>query len=489
VLDVRGDLAYVAISTTRGGPGYLEVVDISNPNFPQARGACVTDGFYSDIAVTASGSHAMLLLDGWPNSLINIVDVQDPDNPVYVDQYDLYLDSTELEIAGSRMIVLDSECSGLYSFSLAVPTAPLQEGAVFKYCGGFGFGIEAGVAAIIDYSGLGLLHVGSGRVAGYLAGFIYGNCFDVVVDSGIAYVANLGYSPSHMYGMYTVDISDPEHPIYLGEITSMAGVSGLVVQGARAYLAAQAGFVIVDVSLPETPSTVATYATATNAYDVVVVGERAYVACGSYLEILDISNESEPVLLGSTYDGRGNRIAHYGDHVYVGRRGAGPVRIVNVADPAAPYHVGLVDVASSEDVLIRGSLLYTIERIDEYTSRLLVVDVLTGASPVILGSCLVPGRASGLARDGDVLYVTSEYFGVFIYDVSDPGNPVVVGAYNPTNVPSLYSNHFKAIALSETAVCFVDNDGIFYLAGQHCPGRVDQHHTPGPPVQLDLERW
>jgi len=485
---VRGNLVYLAISAIRGGSGNMTIVDISDPEDPQERGSCIVEHSFDDIALTESGRHAMLLGDSWPYSFIDIMDVQDPDAPVYVDQYDLFFESTELEISGSRMFILDSECGGLYGYDLTVPTAPVQESAVFKFCGGTGFDLESGLAAIIDASGLGLLEVGSGRAARYISGFIYGSCTDVAISGDVAYLANQGYGPLPLYGLYTADISDPEHPSVLGEITSVTGITGLDVHGARAYLAGESALSIVDVSAPSAPTTVSTFPTSTSPQDVLVVGERAYVACSSALDIIDISDETAPVLMSATYGGHGTRIDHYGDHVYVGRRNL-PVRIVNVADPADPHLVGLVDISSSDDVLIRGALLYALEYLEQYASRLHVVDVSNGASPAILGSCNIPGVATGLAREGDILYVTSSQFGLFVCDVSNPANPILLGAYNPMNAPYVSSNSFTAVALGDAAACIVGAEGLFMLARKHCPGRPDLKQLPSPLRIQDLELW
>jgi len=50
-----------------------------------------------------------------------------------------------------------------------------------------------------------------------------------------------------------------------------------------------------------------------------------------------------------------------------------------------------------------------------------------GCFPVIVGNSTIPSNASGVFSDDDHAYVTDENFGLWVFDISDPGAPVQAG--------------------------------------------------------------
>ncbi|MEO5626810.1 MAG: hypothetical protein ABIQ70_12445 [Dokdonella sp.] len=216
---------------------------------------------------------------------------------------------------------------------------------------------------------------------------------DIPVDGGRAYLAVWGY------GVLIVDLADPMHPVELGRF--------------------------------EFP-----FATAIEAH-----GNRVSVASttnGGIFKILDVSNPVLPQELGllatrQTYDltVRGNYVYLFDDSAFRD----GGLRIVNVANPAAPTLVGQ-DVGCAEadgvDVSADGNTTYMACAYDTtFANALRIVDTTNNARPTLLGSISLPG-SPGLPDDnvahsvvvaGNVAYVGNED-GLDKVDVSNAAAPV-----------------------------------------------------------------
>ena len=139
--------------------------------------------------------------------------------------------------------------------------------------------------------------------------------------------------------------------------------------------------------------------------DAVVVGDLAYCASGGGLTIWDISG-STPRYLGAC-DTRGFAIS------------------VAVAGQRA--YVGTIT-------------LFFLPWTLEIYGGLEAIDVSRPARPTLLGRCDVPAMAPGqmaVSDSGDYLYVVEPGFGLWIFDVSDPDQPVVAATHQlpPSSQP------------------------------------------------------
>ena len=131
--------------------------------------------------------------------------------------------------------------------------------------------------------------------------------------------------------------------------------------------------------------------------------------------------DSENVSLVSRY-ARGPHwsIAARGSQVFYGT-GASLV-IVDYENPEEPREVGEVILPTLfKGIAIDGDYAY----LSVWTMGMYVVDISDIANPTIVGS--VEGEVKGrIAYYSDHVYVMNEYEGVWIYNVSDPGNPEYV---------------------------------------------------------------
>ncbi|MBP8810638.1 MAG: hypothetical protein KBG48_29900 [Kofleriaceae bacterium] len=172
------------------------------------------------------------------------------------------------------------------------------------------------------------------------------------LDGGRAYLANTSL------GLEIYDLADPAAPVRLGEFPnpSSAGdvfLHDLYVAGDRAYLNFWgAGMVIVDVSNPAAPRAVGTFAdygeTTSHSNWVTRVGGRSIAAhgdeqWGSHLRLVDVT-EGTAGFLRETAEWKtrdevsAHNIMAFGSRVYIAYYQDG-VRVIDIADPAAPRQV------------------------------------------------------------------------------------------------------------------------------------------------------
>ena len=164
-------------------------------------------------------------------------------------------------------------------------------------------------------------------------------------------------------------------------------------------------------------------------YAVAVQGNYAYIGVGQRLVILDISDPSSPVEVGRTDifpDALISDIAVSGDYAYVADGESG-LRIVNVANPAAPFEVGFYDTSGwAEGVAVVGDYAY----VADAESGLRIVNVTNPVAPIEAGFYDTPDWAMNVAVVGGYAFIADDGSGLRIVDISNPAAPVEVGFYD-----------------------------------------------------------
>jgi hypothetical protein len=241
---------------------------------------------------------------------------------------------------------------------------------------------------------------------------------NLVVKNGILYYGDF------RGGLCTVDVSDPENPVFLDRLLLPQHVhvlkeaQGLDVVGGYAYVANPwGGMAVVDVSNPANLFQVGYYdkpeGTFPGIWDVAVRDGFAYVLCQSYgVQVLDVSDPAYPVY---------------------------------VSEILLPY--GMPDFISNDqpplDVLLEGDIMFVSNGHD----GVYVCDISNPYNPYVLEHIVLPTVpdetrknyrfAWGLALRGQTLFVCSGKVGVMAYDVSEHfgGQPVSEPVYEPLQPP------------------------------------------------------
>jgi hypothetical protein len=99
--------------------------------------------------------------------------------------------------------------------------------------------------------------------------------------------------------------------------------------------------------------------------------------------------------------------------------------------------------------------------------RLVTLDITDPAQPLFRGqSELIPGGVSGIAITGTVAYVAALEGGVYAVDVSDPGQPAIVGHYDDMDeatglaVTVVVEGSYVYVAYGDAGLCVLQiNDG------------------------------
>jgi hypothetical protein len=259
---------------------------------------------------------------------------------------------------------------------------------------------------------------------------------DVVVANGIAYVVG-------WVSLWAVDVSDPRHPTVLGSVATPAFMQRVVVEGDRAYLS--------------------TYNQLTT------------------LAIADIADPANMRVLGSMFVDNPRDIVVRNRRVYIASEGGSEItsglRIVDVANPAAPVQIGAD--ATCGAVAIARSVAF----LDDTGTTLALgcedgsvhlLDVSDAAAPAPLGSLALADEFNGalsLAVSRHHLYV-GHYVGVDDFDLTDRESPHLVARYpasSPIYTERSASNAFMAVSFLGGTYSYSRTD----VASAH----THSHHT------------
>jgi hypothetical protein len=185
---------------------------------------------------------------------------------------------------------------------------------------------------------------------------------------------------------------------------------------------------------PVNASIVTSSAAAGSVRGVFVSGRYAYVAAsGTGFAIFDISNPSYPKFISSDNATQASDVVVSGRYAYIAG-GVDGMTIYDIYAPAGPQRITtILGGGSIDNIKLRGRYLYAA---DSVNGQIYIIDVSNPGNPAVVGSIASAG-AFGIAVDGDFLYSvnvrnSSDVFDVFY--VRDPSNPQYVTTYNDGNV-------------------------------------------------------
>jgi hypothetical protein len=292
------------VAAERGGLTRLDISTPSNLVLLQQYPTPVVEGE----AIAIAGTKAFVQ----GNQGVNIVDIADPENPVWLSSVN-WLDGAPYDMAAQGNYVYVADCGwGLRVLDVSNPLSPVL--------------------------------VGSYRSGGYP--------FGVAVAGDYAYLASRGV-------FEVINVSNPTAPVLSGsygmEIQHFA--YDVEVAGDYAYIASQSGgLAIVNVSNPAQPSLAGALATGDVTYDLAVAGEYVYLAGSGGVSVVDVDTPSAPVLVGTYPSHRGSL---WGitllDHYAIAADDLGGALVLDVTNPAQPqlanYYglVGAVHAAAASD--------------------------------------------------------------------------------------------------------------------------------------------
>ena len=422
---VVGDYAYVA-----AGSGGLRVVDISDPSNPTEVGACETPDWAEDVAVAGDYAYVADYNDG----VLRVVDISDPFNPTEVGFCNTPINPTSVALGGNYAYVAAGN-RGLRVVDISDPSNPTEVGFCNTAFPPMRVALGGNYAYVAAWSGgLRVMDVSDPSSPTEVAFYdVMWDPEDVAVAGGYAYIVDYNDDV-----LRVVDVLTPSNPTEVGACDTPGWARGVAVDGGHAYVAdGWAGLRVVDVSTPSNPTEVGACDTPGYAVGVAVAANYAYVAehpawdgsqwVGGGLRIINVADPAAPTEAGF-YDtpGYARDVAVAGNYAYVAAEYDG-LRVINVTDPAAPSEAGFHDTAGyAQGVAVAGNYAYVADGYD----GLRIINVSDPAAPTEAGFYDTQGDARGVAVAGNCAYVGAGAFGgLRVVDISDPSNPTEAGYY------------------------------------------------------------
>lgn len=169
--------------------------------------------------------------------------------------------------------------------------------------------------------------------------------------------------------------------------------------------------------------------------DIVVDGARAYVAAGAGgLQVVGLDAPGPRLLGSASTTGKARGVAASGDYAYVAADLAG-LRVFNVATPETPVEVGHVSSGGRVIALAaRPPYVYLADQ----NALLAVADVSRPDAPQVVTILNGDARVLDLAVQGDRLYLATNR-GLRVMSLADPAQPTEIGRYPATGYYTLYS--------------------------------------------------
>ncbi len=397
----RDDYLYIA-DYTNG----LQILDVSDPTSPVHVGEYVTKYGYD---VFVKGDYAYMANNSYG---VEIVDISDLSNPVPVGEFDDNSGAAQRVFVVGDVAYVSNREGGLQILDVSVPAAPSLLGSYDTH----------------RYS------------------------YGVAVKGSYAYLA------AYRDGLITVDISNPSNPVtvFTNRWTTYPYAYNLDIDGDYAYVASiSRGLTVFDVSMPSTPSLVTAYDLGyENVRDVKIFGNYAFCANSYYSEdrnstnalcVVDISDPSSPVYIGGYNNGsRAYGVDVQGQYAYLAAYSNG-LEIIDISNPTNPVFAGSYIRSPFDTYDLPHPYSWQVDVSGQYAylmdsgQILEIIDVSNPQTPTRIGSCHLGWADSSVNLFVQYPYVYIAYaasgrpekIGLWIVDVSDPANPVIV-ADHPT---------------------------------------------------------
>ena len=300
--------------------------------------------------------------------------------------------------------------------------------------------------------------------------------------TGVEIVGNRAYVHDDGEGLIILDVTDPTKPVRLGNYYSPAVLRQMAKEGDLLYVSdAWNGFTVLDVSDASHPQVVGVYlaehieifdvcrgmivALGVDAWGIDVQDDLVYLSAGFLgLEVVDVSDPSQPTLLGAfripnplssreRFDAVNvsGGVAHVGFYDYITCGSALSTFLnLDITSPQSIFELGRVvhSVGEAKKIVLNQQSVAFIGRGIDGEEEL-TIDTSNPADPIIINEgdnhsprmddilevadVALDGNTLFLAAPDDEAYVDENgkfagmfESGLYIQDVTDPANPVVL---------------------------------------------------------------
>jgi len=280
------------------------------------------------------------------NAGVNVVSVQDPQNPLYATAFHDDSDDEEkpaYNIAFRQQHLLITQGSyGLSIINVSDVNALERVGGYSTFGSYYGISVQGDYAYVTDFEDEIIIMDVSFPALPYPWTTI---AVDTIPLSTFV-TGNLLYCALGKGGLGIYDISQSDAPILLSQYETEDDASSVVVENETAYLTIMKnGLVLIDVTDPENPVELSTQNTPGTALELTVVNSYAYVADSvAGLQVIDCNDLSNPQIVGSNSPGPPLLdVIIQGNYAYCAAGDDGIIAF-DISDPTRPQILKTLDL-------------------------------------------------------------------------------------------------------------------------------------------------
>lgn len=416
-LDLQYPYLYVAAYD-----GGLRIVDVSTPSAPVEIGSFDTDCYAMDVKVVGALAYVADMYDGG----LKVFDVSDPQHPVVDGFQTTDGPPWSVDVAGQRAYVVD-DYAGFHAFDLSGGGDPQLLATVWMDDLGYQVQVQGDYAYVAeDWEGLAIYDVSALPVITPVGWHdTPGSCWRETLDGDRIYLAD------QEGGIRIMDVSTISNPTEIGTWNPVGFSRRVVVRDRYAYVSCDSdGLRIIDSFAAGGPKEVGHLALPGSPWNLDIEGDYAYVACQSaggcrIVDISDPTNPFEAAFFFTPYYSLGKGVVSVdaqGDYLYLVDYYYG-LYVYDIHDPTHPVPMGNLGLLSyPTDLAVAGQYAYVVDR-----AGLRAID-LSSFSQVFWDPH--DHTLVDVEIEGNRLYVSEGYWGVDVYDLSDPSFPEFLIKYD-----------------------------------------------------------
>jgi hypothetical protein len=451
------------------GANGLEIWDVQNINSPQ-----LLSSLLLDYAGTIPPANKMVTKPGFifvaaEYAGIITINVSDPANP-YQSSYNTGFGGTKYSVSitedGNYLVATSLVRTELFavnfngSLSFLDVSAALVGGWEVHVSGLYSYEINNGILHVLDLTTLGLPIVASYNLPGnstdhyaitssnnrlYVSDPFYGiEIFDITNPANPSLLGSyqtacndIKYFNSHVFvpdnsGMSIFDVTDPANPAFTSNYQGVGGINrDLKISDSYCYLVTFHDLYVLDISNPVLPELVGINQPSSGIdLHIQIMGNYAYLTnTVEGLRVVDISDPSNPVTVGSVGSSYFNYMTSEGNYIYV-TDNQNNLRVFDISNPATPVEVGTLNFPAPNDLTSGIAAHNGYVYVSQYEAGLKVIDVTDPTQPTQVSTYNQNVDLKSLDAEGNYVYATDIYYSqsrVYVFDVSDPLNPIITG--------------------------------------------------------------
>lgn len=278
------------------------------------------------------------------------------------------------------------------------------------------------------------------------------------------------------------DVSDSLNPVRKGKLFLNDNISEIIISENFAYvLNTELGLRIVDISDPDTPSLVSTFSTPELATSMAKSEQYVYLGYSNdydihVLLVVDVINPASPVQVGSkSFSTAVKSIKISGNYAFIAAGSVG-LRVVDISDPTNPTNVGTKPLGGNSAYYIQVADNLAYIGVFNMMYKMYIVDISNPAIPLIKYNG--GPQVSSISISGNYAYIAEMYNGLRIYDISNPVEPLEVGACVPPKYTKniVVDGNFAFVVGDDSGLCIInvsEPENPYIYSSCDIPGSVN----------------